>query len=123
MRLANGIVVDNEKTFGVLKFSALRRENFVEDEEGKLTEEVKDRTYDLKCRVQGCMIQVSLPASVEKKDFPYNAEVELVNPRAGTVATPTFNGADVDWFIKADDIVLKGKPAQATKPSDSKDKP
>ena len=26
MRLANGIVIDKEKTFGVLKFSALRRE-------------------------------------------------------------------------------------------------
>ena len=26
MRLANGIVLDKEKTFGVLKFSALRHE-------------------------------------------------------------------------------------------------
>ncbi len=26
MRLANGIIIDKEKTFGVLKFSALRRE-------------------------------------------------------------------------------------------------
>ena len=25
MRLANGIIIDKEKTFGVLKFSALRR--------------------------------------------------------------------------------------------------
>jgi len=28
---------------------------------------------------------------------------------ADTVATATFQGADVDWYIKADDIVLKGK--------------
>lgn len=28
---------------------------------------------------------------------------------ADTVATATFQGADVDWYIKADDIVLKNK--------------
>ena len=26
---------------------------------------------------------------------------------ADTVATATFQGAEVDWYIKADDIVLK----------------
>ena len=112
MRLANGIVLDKEKTFGQLKFSALRRESFVETEDGILTEEVKSRTYDLKCRAQGQMIQVTLPATVPIKDFDYNAEVELVNPIADTVATATYNGAEVDWYIKADDIVLKGKGTQ-----------
>ena len=58
------------------------------------------------------MIQVSIPATVPLKEFDYNAEVELVNPVADTVANATFQGADVDWFIKADDIVLKGRPAQ-----------
>lgn len=29
MRLANGIIIDKEKTFGVLKFSALRRDDVV----------------------------------------------------------------------------------------------
>lgn len=32
MRLANGIVIDKEKTFGQLKFSALRREVHVQNE-------------------------------------------------------------------------------------------
>ncbi|RSU09803.1 hypothetical protein CBF27_12010 [Vagococcus acidifermentans] len=53
------------------------------------------------------MIQVSIPAKAGDKQFDYNAEVELVNPVADTVATATFRGADVDWYIKADDIVLK----------------
>ena len=53
------------------------------------------------------MIQVSIPASVPLKGFDYNAEVELINPVADTVATATFQGAEVDWYIKADDIVLK----------------
>ena len=39
MRLANGIVIDKEKTFGVLKFSALRREVHVQNEDGTVSEE------------------------------------------------------------------------------------
>lgn len=53
------------------------------------------------------MIQVSIPASAGAKNFNYNAEVELINPIADTVATATFQGADVDWYIKAEDIALK----------------
>lgn len=53
MRLANGIVIDKEKTFGQLKFSALRREVHVQNEDGTVSEEIKERTYDLKCREQG----------------------------------------------------------------------
>ena len=56
------------------------------------------------------MIQVSIPASVPLKEFDYNAEVELINPVADTVATATFQGAEVDWYIKAEDIVVKELP-------------
>ena len=62
------------------------------------------------------MIQVSIPATVPLREFDYNAEVELVNPVADTVANATFQGADVDWFIKADDIVLKNKGGQTGSP-------
>lgn len=71
MRLANGIVIDKEKTFGVLKFSALRREVHVQNEDGTVSEEIKERTYDLKCNTQGRMIQVSVPATVPLKDYDY----------------------------------------------------
>ena len=107
MRLANGIVIDKEATFGALKFSALRREVHLQNEDGSVSEEIKERTYDLKSRGQGRMIQVSIPASVPLKEFDYNAEVEIINPVADTVATATFQGAEADWYIKADDIVLK----------------
>lgn len=103
MRLANGIVIDKEATFGALKFSALRREVHLQNEDGSVSEEIKERTYDLKSRGQGRMIQVSIPASVPLKEFDYNAEVELINPVADTVATATFQGAEVDWYIKAED--------------------
>ena len=102
MRLANGIIIDKEKTFGVLKFSALRREVHIQNEDGTVSEEIKERTYDLKCKEQGRMIQVSIPASVPLKEFDYNTEVEIINPVADTV----------DWYIKADDIVLKNKNGQ-----------
>ncbi|EJM6035839.1 YdcP family protein [Enterococcus faecalis] len=107
MRLAQGIVIEKEKTFGVLKFSALRREVRITDDEGNVTEQVKERTYDLKSKGQGRMIQVSIPVGAGEKKFDYNAEVELINPVADTVATATYMGADVDWYIKADDILLK----------------
>ena len=116
MRLAQGIVIDKDKTFGLLKFSALRREVFLQNEDGTVSTEVKERTYDLKSREQGRMIQVSIPAIVPLKEFDYNAEVELINPVADTVSTATFRGADVDWYIKADDIVLKGQQKPSQKP-------
>lgn len=126
MRLANGIVLDKDTTFGELKFSALRREVRIQNEDGSVSDEIKERTYDLKSKGQGRMIQVSIPASVPLKDFDYNAEVELINPVADTVANATFRGADVDWYIKADDLVLKGKTASpgtnTQKSTPSKDK-
>ncbi|EMS74342.1 conjugative transposon protein [Enterococcus durans IPLA 655] len=115
MRLAQGIIIDKEKTFGRLKFSALRREVFLNNEDGTVSTEVKERTYDLKSREQGRMIQVSIPASIPLREFDYNAEVELINPIADTVANATFRGADVDWYIKADDLVLKNKPTSGPK--------
>ena len=47
--------------------------------------------------------------TVPLKDYDYNAEVELINPVADTVANANYRGADVDWYVKADDIVLKSK--------------
>ena len=43
-------VIPNIKTFGVLKFSALRREVHIQNEDGTVSEEIKERTYDLKCK-------------------------------------------------------------------------
>lgn len=82
MRLANGIVIDKEETFGQLKFSALRREVHLQNE------------------------------AVPQKKFHYNAEVQLINPVADTVANATFQGEDVDWLVKAEDILMKGKSGQ-----------
>lgn len=116
MRLQEGIVVDKEKTFGGLKFSALRREVFIENEDGSPTEEVKERTYDLKSSAQGKMIQVSIPGNIPMKEFEYNAEVDILNPKLNTVATPSFRGAEVEWYMKAEDLILKGSKENAGQP-------
>lgn len=120
MRLAEGIVIEKEETFGALKFSALRREVKIVDDEGNVTEQVKERTYDLKSKGQGRMIQVSIPASAGIKNFDYNAEVELINPIADTVASATYMGADVDWYIKADDIIIKRSNNNTNQSTESK---
>ncbi|HEU3871433.1 TPA: YdcP family protein, partial [Streptococcus pneumoniae] len=116
-----------DTTFGELKFSALRREVRIQNEDGSVSDEIKERTYDLKSKGQGRMIQVSIPASVPLKEFDYNARVELINPIADTVATATYQGADVDWYIKADDIVLtkdsssfKAQPQAKKEPTQDK---
>lgn len=38
---------------------------------------------------------------------------------ADTVASATFQGADVDWYIKADDIVLKNKHNKQEQPPEN----
>ena len=83
MRLANGIVLDKEKTFGALKFSALRHEVRVENEDGTTSEEIKRRTYDLKCSQQERTIQVSIPAEIPVKDYP--GKRQLPRGRRGMV--------------------------------------
>ena len=109
MRFSNGFFGENEATLGTLRFSAMRREVFEENADGTPSEVVKSDK-------QGRMIQVSIPASVPVRDFAYNAEVKLVNPMFGAIAHVTFgNSAEVDWYIKADDLVLK-KPAQNSQP-------
>lgn len=113
MRLTEGIVVDSVLTFGKLRFSALRREVRKQNEDGTVSNEVKERTYNLKSSAQGRMIQVSIPANVPLREFAYDAEVELVNPIVDTVANYVFReGTTVNWFIKADDLVLKRQPNQ-----------
>ena len=114
MRLAEGIVVDVEETFGQLKFSALRRDVYERDAEGNQTAAIKERTYDLKSRGAGMMIQVSVPGNVALKEYAYDTEVVLVNPVLDTVATPNYRGADINWYVKADDFIPKGAATTAS---------
>ena len=83
MRLSNGFVIDKEKTFGELKFTAVR-DVFLQNEDGTPSTQLKKRIYDLKCSLHGGIIPVSVPPEVPLRELPYNAVVELVNPVADT---------------------------------------
>lgn len=84
MRLSNGFVIDKEKTFGELKFTAVR-DVFLQNEDGTPSTQLKKRIYDLKCSLHGGIIPVSVPPEIPLREFPYNAVVELVNPVADAV--------------------------------------
>ena len=48
MRLSNGFVIDKEKTFGELKFTAVR-DVFLQNEDGTPSTQLKKRIYDQMC--------------------------------------------------------------------------
>ena len=48
MRLSNGFVIDKEKTFGELKFTAVR-DVFLQNEDGTPSTQLKKRIYDRCC--------------------------------------------------------------------------
>lgn len=121
MRLGEGIIVDKEKTFGRLSFSALRREQKRVKEDGTVSDEVIKRTYDLKSNAQGQMIQVSIPGEIPLRAFDYNAVVDIINPVVDTVTSSDFR-PEVSWFINAEDIVLKHKPAANQPPVKNQNK-
>ena len=70
MRLSNGFVIDREKTFGELKFTAVR-DVFLQNEDGTPSTQLKKRIYDLKCSLHGGIIPVSVPPEVPLREFPY----------------------------------------------------
>lgn len=121
MRLSKGIALDSIKTFGALKFSAMRRERFINDDEGNQTTEISERTFDLKSFEKGKMIQVSIPATAGEKKFDYNQLVEMVNPVIDTVASYEFGaGMSVAWYLKADDLIPVNHNKVQEKPTNEK---
>ena len=68
MRLSNGFVIDKEKTFGELKFTAVR-DVFLQNEDGTPSTQLKKRIYDLKCSLHGGIIPVSVPPEVPLREF------------------------------------------------------
>ena len=85
MRLSNGFVIDKEKTFGELKFTAVR-DVFLQNEDGTPSTQLKKRIYDLKCSLHGGIIPVSVPPEVPVREFPYRlAQRRLSRATRGTL--------------------------------------
>ena len=123
MKLEAGLHIDYTETFGELRFWGLRRERQVYDDENNQTGEIDRRTYNLVSKAQQDMIPVILPGHVPVRNFPQDTVVELVNPVINSGANRNFRGADVFWWITADDIVVvKSGAIPSTKPPKEEDK-
>lgn len=116
----NFIVPDINMTFGELKFLGLNRERYAYVD-GKRTDTLESRVYNLGSSVQGGQIEVTIPAYVDLKEFDFFKDVELKNPKIMASARANGNFANVNWTVEAEDLVLKGagtavssKPAAAT---------
>ncbi|MCY8493163.1 YdcP family protein [Bacillus inaquosorum] len=103
----NFIVPDAEMTFGKLKFMGLNREKYAYVD-GKRTDKIEARIYNLASSVQKGQIEVTLPEYVGKKEFDDFADVELKMPQISAMAMSAGNFANLNWTVKAEDIVLKG---------------
>ena len=119
MKLEAGFMIDYPETFGELRFWGLRKERQVYDDENNQTGEIDRRTYNLVSTMQQDMIPVILPGHVPVRNFPQDTVVELVNPEINSGANRNFRGADVFWWITADDIVAV-KSGTATPPKGNK---
>ena len=64
-------------------------------------------------------VVVVLPAKAGEKHFLPEQKVKLINPVVDTVANANYRGADVDWYVKADDIVLKNKATHSGNPQNN----
>ena len=60
-----------------------------------------------------------LPAKAGEKHFLPEQKVKLINPVVDTVANANYRGADVDWYVKADDIILKNKGTHTGNPQNN----
>lgn len=101
------VVPNMEKTFGNLEFAG---ENTTEQQRINGRMAVITRSYNLYSDVQRADdVVVTLPAKAGEKHFSPEQKVKLINPVVDTVANANYRGADVDWYVKADDIVLKNK--------------
>ena len=105
------VVPDMAQSFGTLEFAGESEPVFERDKNNRRV--LTRRSYNLYSDVQkGENVVVEIPVQAGEKHFKYEQKVKLVNPVADTVSRKTYTGADVDWYVKAEDIVLKNKGNQ-----------
>ena len=105
------VVPDMAQSFGTLEFAGESDHVFERDKDNRRF--FARRSYNLYSDVQrGENVVVEIPVQAGEKHFKYEQKVKLVNPVADTVSRKTYTGADVDWYVKAEDIVLKNKGNQ-----------
>ena len=105
------VVPDMAQSFGTLEFAGESEPVFERDKNNRRV--LARRSYNLYSDVQkGENVVVEIPVQAGEKHFKYEQKVKLVNPVADTVSRKTYTGAEVDWYVKAEDIALKNKGNQ-----------
>ena len=107
MRLDSTKLVYNQAaTFGKLIFMEFDSENFVYDDDGKATAELRNRVYNIMSERQGEIIRVSVAAETAKKDFKEGDVVDLVE--FGIISSVDRNNqyARREYYVTAKDIRL-----------------
>ncbi|MBC1284882.1 DUF961 family protein [Listeria booriae] len=123
MRLNEEIVIDNEKTFGEVKFIGAVGE-VMKRVDGETTGDITSRRYNLKSSNQERVVTVYVPVAVGEKNFPPNTVVELVNPSINIIPNVQFSGVQLNWLVNVDDIKPKNvstrdsAPKQPEKPQE-----
>lgn len=107
------IVPNVAQTFGNLEFAG---ENKIEQQRINGCYTPVSRSYNLYSDIQRADdIIVTIPAKAGEKHSKPKQRVKLINPVADTVVNANYRGVNVDWYIKANDILLKNKGGQAGK--------
>ncbi len=109
MRLANGIVLDKDTTFWRIEILLYVVEVRIQNEDGFGFRWNQGTYLDFKIQRTRTHDLGKYSCQRARKSLDYNARVELINPIAH-YRCHTYRGADVDWYIKADDIVLTKIP-------------
>ncbi|EJQ3348392.1 DUF961 family protein [Listeria monocytogenes] len=94
------MIIDAVKTFGRIGFIGYDGERFDSVDNDK----VVNKRYGISSDTQEGTVMVYLPATVDV-DFPFDTEVELVNPTINAFATATYNSTDIVTQVFADNIV------------------
>ncbi|MBM5596669.1 DUF961 family protein [Listeria seeligeri] len=94
------MVIEKTKTFGRLGFIGYDGEK----RNSQNNDVVDNKRYGLSSDAQEGTVMVYLPATADV-EFPFDTEVELVNPTINAFATATYNSMDVVIQVFADNII------------------
>ncbi|HHP8972443.1 TPA: DUF961 family protein [Listeria monocytogenes] len=110
------MVIEKTKTFGRLGFIGYDGEK----RNSQNNDVVDNKRYGLSSDAQEGTVMVYLPATADV-EFPFDTEVELVNPTINAFATATYNSMDVVIQVFADNIIAvtnNAPPINNNKPTE-----
>lgn len=100
--LKKGIVLDVDRSFGVLEYCGIGEERTQRGQSGR--PRLVERVYNLASSEQPGNIEVHVPGARAQKAFEILQKVRLVNPILTTNAKAVNGNGYADFTLTADDI-------------------